>query len=257
MNHTAIAANLSQYQSDMKWLNKNYPNVTYVLGETNSDSANLNMAQTEGVFGSALWLIDYLMYGMTQVSTWLRNSVLDDADIMQNITRMHLIQGTTFGYTGWVPVSYGGREPYVRPPLYGQIVAADVLGHDPLIQIQEVELGLWNFSAYAVYGSRKLAKFVLVNLDEWNNTTPYPRPSQQVLLQVPPESGMKSAVVERLVGNGANADEGITWGGVNWNYTDGRLVQGGKRSTDQLSFDRGGQAKLTVSSSEAVLVTLK
>ncbi|KAL1856236.1 GTP-binding protein gtr2 [Paecilomyces lecythidis] len=175
----------------------------------------------------------------------------------QDITRMHLIQGTTFGYTGWVPVSYGGREPYVRPPLYGQIVAADVLGHDPLIQIQEVELGLWNFSAYAVYGSRKLAKFVLVNLDEWNNTTPYPRPSQQVLLQVPLESGMKSAVVERLVGNGANADEGITWGGVNWNYTDGRLVQGGKRSTDQLSFDRGGQAKLTVSSSEAVLVTLK
>ncbi|GAD99181.1 GTP-binding protein GTR2 [Paecilomyces variotii No. 5] len=240
MNHTAIAANLSQYQSDMQFLNRNYPNVTYVLGETNSDSFNLNMAQIEGVFGSALWMIDYLMYGMTQ-----------------NITRMHLIQGTTFGYTGWVPVPYNGRDPYVRPPLYGQIVAADVLGHDPFIQIQEVELDLWNFSAYAVYESQKLAKFVIVNLDEWNNTTPYHRPSREVLLNVPLESGIKSAVVERLVGNGANADEGITWGGVSWNYTDGRLVQGGKHSVNQLSFDRSGQATLTVSSSEAVLVTLR
>ncbi len=67
MNHTAIAANLSQYQEDRQFLQASFPNVTYVLGETNSDYINLNMAQIEGVFGSALWFVDYLLYGMTQV----------------------------------------------------------------------------------------------------------------------------------------------------------------------------------------------
>jgi hypothetical protein len=68
MNHTAVAGNLSAFKSDMDVIRRQDPKITFLLGETNSDYINLNMTHIEGVFGSALWLIDYLLYGMTMVS---------------------------------------------------------------------------------------------------------------------------------------------------------------------------------------------
>ncbi|CAK7237087.1 GTP-binding protein gtr2 [Sporothrix bragantina] len=244
MNHTAIADNLTQYQGDIQYLRQNYPNVTYVLGETNSDYVNTNMWAIEGVFGSALWMVDYLMFGMTQ-----------------NITRMHLIQGTNFGYTAWVPVESNGRAPYVRPPLFGLLFHADVIGRSPEIQVQEVSLNQWDFSAYAVYNTGKLAKYVVVNLDEWNSTTPYARPQKTVTITAPSSSGIHCqhggmvAKVQRLTAGGASADSGITWGGLTWNYTDGRLAQEGRPAAETIVFDAQGRADLTIASSEAVLVT--
>ncbi|EGR51301.1 uncharacterized protein TRIREDRAFT_72568 [Trichoderma reesei QM6a] len=242
MNHTAVVANLSIYSPANDYLRVNYPNITFLLGETNSDYTNILMSQVEGVFGSSLWLIDYLMYGMSIER--------------QNITRFNLIQGTTFGYTGWVPVPTGSMQPYVRPPLYGQIVVADVIGHDPDVQILPVELGTkhWKFSAYGVYESTKLRKYVLINLDEWNSTTRYPRPAQQVILNFPP--GVRSATIQRLLGEGASANSNISWGGLSWNYTHGRLAQSGRPRHEILRIRRGS-AKLTIPSTEAVVVTLE
>ncbi|PNP42995.1 hypothetical protein THARTR1_11161 [Trichoderma harzianum] len=222
MNHTAVVANLSIYSPANDYLKTNYLNVTFLLGETNSDYTNLLMNQVEGVFGSSLWLIDYLMYGMSL-----------------NITRFNLIQGTTFGYTGWVPVPTGNMQPYVRAPLYGQIVVADVIGHNPQVQILPIDLGpeLWKFSAYGVYESSKLNKYVLINLDEWNSTTRYPRPNQVVTLNFP--SGVKAAKVQRLVGAGASADSDITWGGLSWNNTHGRLAQSGRPHNEVLRVSKG------------------
>ncbi|KAL7965400.1 glycoside hydrolase family 79 protein [Trichoderma sp. SZMC 28014] len=238
MNHTAVVANLSIYSPANNYLKTNYPDVTFLLGETNSDYTNLLMSQVEGVFGSSLWLIDYLMYGMSL-----------------NISRFNLIQGTTFGYTGWVPVPTGSMQPYVRPPLYGQIVVADIIGHDPKVQILPIDLGseLWKFSAYGVYESSKLSKYVLINLDEWNSTTQYPRPSQKVSLRIP--SGSRGATVQRLLGPGASADSDISWGGLSWNYTRGRLAQSGRPHFEALTVSRG-EATLIIPSTEAVVVTL-
>lgn len=146
-------------------------------------------------------------------------------------------------------------QPYVRPPLYGQIVVADVIGHNPHVQILPIDLGpeLWKFSAYGVYESSKLSKYVLINLDEWNSTTRYPRPSQQVTLKFP--SGSKVAKVQRLLGAGASADSGISWGGLSWNYTHGRLAQSGRPHNEVLHISKG-MAKLTIPSTEAVVVSL-
>lgn len=169
------------------------------------------------------------------------------------MTRFNLIQGTTFGYSAWVPVQRGGRDPYVRAPLYGQVFVADMLGHHPEVQVKEL-LGLpWNMSAYGVYEGGLLAKYVVVNYDEWNNTTPYERPSQEVLLSIP--SGVDHVIIERLTGNGANADEGIEWAGLSWNYTDGRLAESGNYKSESVEVV-GGTAKLNIPSTEAVLVYL-
>ncbi|KAH8817312.1 glycoside hydrolase family 79 protein [Xylogone sp. PMI_703] len=238
MNHLTITGNISKFQNDMDFL-KNYDSsIKYTFGETNSDFVNLNMAQYEGVFGSALWLIDYMLYGMTR-----------------NISHMNIIQGTTFGYAGWVPVPTPGRQPYVRAPLYGHIVVADVLGQHGDVRVKEVQLGMWNFSAYAIYQSNKLAKYVLINFDEWNATTPHPRPQQMVKLEIPTKPRIQAAKVERLWGAGASADSGITWAGQSWNYTHGRLGRSGFPQHETLLF-RNGKANLAVASTEAVVVTL-
>ena len=68
MNHTNIVRNLTQFLPQISYIKKNHPGVEVVFGETNSDALNLDQWQNAGVFGSALWMIDYLMYGMTLVS---------------------------------------------------------------------------------------------------------------------------------------------------------------------------------------------
>ncbi|KAJ5123617.1 hypothetical protein N7448_009714 [Penicillium atrosanguineum] len=234
MNHTAIAANLTQYIPAMEALQAYDPQIPFLLGETNSDYVNLNMAGVEGVFGSSLWLVDYLLFGMSL-----------------NITRFNLIQGTTFGYTAWVPVQYNGQDPKVKPPLYGQLVVADVIGHHRTVQVKSLDLGRDNLSAYAIYESDILAKYVVVNLDEWNSTTVYPRPSQQISLDVP--GYVNTAEAKRLTGPGASADTGISWGGLSWNYTDGRLARSGSDRCDILRVSHGRLA-VELPSSEAVVV---
>lgn len=121
------------------------------------------------------------------------------------------------------------------------------------MQVKEIDLNRWDVSAYAVYEARRLAKYVIVNLDEWNTTTPHARPSQKLALSVP--EGVKRASVTRLTGDGASADEGIAWGGLSWNYTDGRLAQTGREKVETVKV-KDGKVKVELQSSEAVLVTL-
>ncbi|KAJ5703660.1 hypothetical protein N7493_011585 [Penicillium malachiteum] len=237
MNHTAVKGNLTQYIPDMEATHAADPNIIFLLGETNSDYVNLNMAQVEGVFGSSLWLVDYLLYGMSM-----------------NISRFNLIQGTNFGYTSWVPVENNGQSPGVRPPLYGQLVAADAIGRHPKVQVKALDLEEWNLSAYLVYESEILSRYVIINLDEWNTTTPYARPSRRFSLHVP--HGVKSAEIKRLTGPGASSMTDISWGGYSWNYTsDGRLGRSGE-SRSEWARSRGGFVCVDLPSTEAVIVEL-
>ncbi|KAF1828565.1 glycoside hydrolase family 79 protein [Decorospora gaudefroyi] len=236
MNHTSTAANVSSLDNAIEAAHNFDPYLPYILGETNSDSSNLNFTQVIGVFGSSLWLVDRIFLSMAA-----------------NIQRMNLIQGTTFGYTAWVPVPVDDRDPYVRPPLYGQIFAADAIGQDSDIQVYPLPSSTWNFSTHAIYKSGKLAKYVLLNLDEWNSTTPYPRPKQRVQLDVP--ETVCEVSVERLTASGASADEGIKWAGMSWNYTDGRLVADGEHKAEKLKVKKG-VVHLEIASTEAALVTL-
>lgn len=278
MNHTAIAANVSSLDDAIEAAHTFHPYLPYVLGETNSDSSNLNFTQVIGVFGSSLWLIDRTFMAMAAVSTstqpnlsihirlhaiyplhthpTLRNQPYRTIRLTQpqNIQRMNLIQGTTFGYTGWVPVSRDNRDPYVRPPLYGQIFAADAIGLHPQVQVYPLSSSTENFSTHAVYESEKLAKYVLINFDEWNSTTPYARPKKSVQLRVPMD--VEQVRVERLTASGASADEGVKWAGVSWNYTDGRLVESGTHEFETVKAKKG-VAHLDVASTEAALVTLE
>lgn len=119
--------------------------------------------------------------------------------------------------------------------------------------MKSLDLGRDNLSAYAIYESEMLARYVVINLDEWNSTTSYPRPSQRVLLDLSKHAG--SVEVRRLTGPGASADQGISWGGISWNYTDGRLGEFGDREVEVMRV-RGGFVGFEVESSEAAVVEL-
>ena len=67
MNHSAISGNLTQYIAPVAYLRDHDPNVTFVIGESNSDFVNLGILEYTGVFGNALWVCDYLLFGMSLV----------------------------------------------------------------------------------------------------------------------------------------------------------------------------------------------
>lgn len=166
-----------------------------------------------------------------------------------------MIQGTNFGYTSWVPIENDGQKPGVRPPLYGQLVAADVIGRHPNVQVKALDLNQWDLSAYAVYESSALARYVVINLNEWNTTTPYARPTQRFALTVP--SHVHAAEVKRLTGPGASSIDNITWGGHSWNYTsNGRLGQFGEHQSEVIR-PRDGYVYLNVLSTEAVVIEMR
>lgn len=168
--------------------------------------------------------------------------------------RQNLIQGTTFGYTQWVPVPLDGRQPYVRPPFYGQLFVADVIGRHPEVQVYPLPASEWNMPVHAIYEAGRLAKYVVINFDEYNSTATYERPSREVRLGVPRSA--KSVSVERLTAAGADSDEGIEWAGLSWNYTNGRLAEMGEYESETVRA-RKGVVSLNVPATQAVLVTLE
>lgn len=146
-----------------------------------------------------------------------------------------------------------GVKPHVRAPLYGQIFVADVLGHHPKVQVYPIPQLPWNVSAYGIYESGSLAKYVVINFDEWNSTTRYERPVQKITLDLP--TWVKNVRVERLTANGATADDDIKWAGQSWNYTSGRLAKTGAKSWEGYAVKKG-RVGVDLRCTEAMLVSI-
>ncbi|KAJ3811220.1 glycoside hydrolase family 79 protein [Lentinula aff. lateritia] len=253
MNHTAIVANLSQVKDDIAFLGSSpsTDDIVFNLGETNIDFTNLNMDQFEGVLGSALWTIDYILYAASL-----------------NINRIYLHQGTTFGYAAWQPIATTSSPAKVRTPWYGLKFAAEAIGsHQGPIQIAPLDILLTSekISAYAVYESSSLARIALINFNEWNGTTPYPRPSAVFRIVLPPSNsantGKSNSVSTRLLTapNGASADSELTFGGIMWNYTTQGLPQRVESVPGTVEVKRSpgdGSITVKVGASEALLIDI-
>ncbi|KAJ3739882.1 hypothetical protein DFH05DRAFT_1511419 [Lentinula detonsa] len=268
MNHTAIVANLSQVKDDIAFLGSSpsTENIVFNLGETNIDFTNLNMDQ----FGSALWTIDYILYGASLAA--------------------------------WQPVATDNSQPKVRSPWYGLKFAAEAIGsHQGTTQIaplnivvsnnisaplgnttsdpnqganttvsmntQDVPAQILNsekISAYAVYKSSLLARIVLINFNEWNSTMPYPHPSAVFRIDLPLKTGQLSSshsVNTRTLTapNGASADNDLMFGGIMWNYTTQGLPQRVESVPGTVQVQRSardGSITVKVGASEAMLINL-
>ena len=116
-----------------------------------------------------------------------------------------------------------------------------------------MDLDMWNVSAYATYESGMLSKYVVINFDEWNSTTSYARPVQQISLDVPPE--VVGAKAEYLAGGGADVDTGITLAGMSYTYENLGLGVMAKNDTTMVT-PVNGILNVSVQSTEAIVVTL-
>ena len=77
MNHSVITGNLSQFLSPIAYLKANYPTIPFVLGEVGSSlNPSGNNYNLEGVLGSALWTVDFLLYSASIVSALFTPALL-------------------------------------------------------------------------------------------------------------------------------------------------------------------------------------
>lgn len=240
MNHTRIAAQLDPFRSVVTWLKANKANIQLHLGEVNSNTYSTGNADVLGVFGSALWLADYMLYGMTL-----------------NVKRMNVQQSSGFSYASWRAVTYCGQPPAVNPPYYAHPFVADIIGKSGDIKIADLKLGQDTFSGYAVYNvsTNKVAKIVLLNLQTYRTTDGTSRPSKSITLNLP-YSG--TARIDRLTAPGADVQDAskISWKGTSWTYaSNGKPVQSASTSTS-MRGSRGQLGPISIKASEAVVITL-
>lgn len=198
----------------------------------------------------------------------------------------------------WQPIATDTTPPQVRAPWYGLKVAAEAIGsHQGPIQIASldfvVEQGDDNanvtagsnlnntspannnqsqpippqiltsekISAYAIYESSSLARIALINFNEWNGTTPYPRPRALFKIVLPGNDFGNSNVRTRTLTapNGASADSDLTFGGVMWNYSTHGLPQAVKGVPGTVLVQRSpedGSIVVELGASEAMLIDI-
>ena len=65
MNHTFTVDTLAGLIPSMNYLASIDPNVTFVIGRTNSDFYNIGNDFYVSAFGNALWVCDYMLYAMS------------------------------------------------------------------------------------------------------------------------------------------------------------------------------------------------
>jgi len=60
-----VINNLSELSQPTFWLAEHDPNILLYEGDTNSDVDSHKDTDLIGIFGSALWAVDYMIFGMT------------------------------------------------------------------------------------------------------------------------------------------------------------------------------------------------
>ncbi|KAJ5612102.1 hypothetical protein N7510_005296 [Penicillium lagena] len=250
MNHSAITSLVGSFTSQIEYLQANDPDVQFVLSETGSGTAS--SVEIQAGFGAALWCIDFQLYSLTQ-----------------GVSRIDATHRPAALHSYWVPDDSAGDTnpgPQVRGVWYALPFIADFIGHNPG-KVAEVDLGSDVLTAYAMYDrfTNRLAKVALINLRTWvEGESTSDRGSENV--SIPISFGTFTYKVERLVSAaGAQAmgfdyggpTENITWAGEQWSYSigqgKGHLVPG--IPTEETHIVTGGEVKVEVSDSEAVLVT--
>ncbi|EGP91122.1 uncharacterized protein MYCGRDRAFT_107050 [Zymoseptoria tritici IPO323] len=243
MNHTRIARKLDAFKAPIAWLKANRPNIPLHLAEVNSNTYSQGNEEKIGVFGSALWLVDYMLYGATL-----------------GIKRMNVQQSTGFAYTSWRAVEYFGKPAAVLPPYYAHPFVADVIGNSGNVRIHDLKLGLDLLSAYAVYdtSSNTVSKIVLINLHDWSpSSSSSSRPSRSVSFKLGGSSYGSTVRIEKLTAPGADVQDAsrISWKGQSWTRASNGLPVSGT-STTQATRANNGRFAVNIRASEALLLTL-
>jgi Glycosyl hydrolase family 79 C-terminal beta domain len=243
MNHTSTVHSISSQVNESNYLA--YTGIPFILGETNS-LYNEGAPGLSNSFGAALWGVDF--------NLWCASV---------GIRRVHMHQGTDYRYASWQPIPTNKTTIGTKPPYYGNIAVAAMLGDLTAGNVSIANLPLESEfeSAYAAYVNEKLARIAVINMRAYNYTVngtssvlnPVQRPSQEYSFQVPEECEVE---VQRLYANGSDAISGITWDGwsYNWELEKGKPVRLHNVTVGERVRAEGGVVSVTVQDSTAVVL---
>jgi hypothetical protein len=247
MNHSSTVHSISAHLALRNSLG--YTGIPYILGETNS-LYNEGAPGLSNAFGAALWGVDF--------NLWCAS---------QGIKRTHMHQGTDYRYAAWQPVATNKTTIGTKPPYYGNIAVAAMLGNlaQHSVQISNLPLPSEFESAYAAYENGRLERIAVLNMREYNYTVngtssipnPVPRPSQTYTFQLPHEC--VGVAIKRLYANGSDAVSGITWDGWSYNYEleQGKAVRLHNVTTGETASVKSGSVSVSVEDSSAVILELQ
>ncbi|KAF2710480.1 glycoside hydrolase family 79 protein [Pleomassaria siparia CBS 279.74] len=244
LNHTKTVLSIAAHNAEQKALSAAGMTLPYILGETNS-LYNQGAPGLSNSFGAALWGVDF-------------NLMCAATDIQQVF--MH--QGTDYRYASWQPISTSKTNMGTKPPYYGNIAVAAALGNitnSTTTRVQNIPLSNSDTeSAYAIYSDSKLARLMVINLNEYNYSLSAQRPEMAYNFTLP-VSCAGHGLVQRLMANGSDATTGITFNGWTYNYdvAKGEPKLSGNVTRDEIVWvgEDGGVA-VPVPWSSAALVQL-
>jgi hypothetical protein len=244
MNHSSTVHSISSQVNESNYLA--YTGIPFILGETNS-LYNEGAPGLSNAFGAALWGVDF--------NLWCASV---------GIRRVHMHQGTNYRYASWQPIQTNITTLGTKPPYYGNIAVAAMLGDLTAgnVQIANIPLESPFEAAYAAYVGKKLARIAVINMREYNYTVngtssvlnPVKRPSQEYAFQVPEECDQ--IAVQRLYANGSDAISGITWDGwsYNWELDHGKPVRLHNVTVGERLSAARGTVMVSVQDSTAVIL---
>ncbi|KAF2728165.1 hypothetical protein EJ04DRAFT_592263 [Polyplosphaeria fusca] len=230
MNHTHTTSSLNRFAAEIRWLHAHNPSLAFVLGEVGSVIAPELKWSVQATFGNALWTVDAMLYAMSI-----------------NVTRMHMQSGTGFGYAPW-----NGTD--VRPAFYALAMVGDFVGNstEKELKVRHLDGGGERVGAYAAYEGGVLERAVVVNMGFYDGGGR--RGGRGFEIKVP--DGVGSVRVRRLMGPGATATGGTSWGGVVWKKSAKGVVEDHVQGGTEVIKVVRNKVQVEVKDSEAVLLQL-
>ncbi|KAJ9663459.1 hypothetical protein H2201_005667 [Coniosporium apollinis] len=221
LNHTTTTTSITRQLNTARLLAK--PDLPLILGEANSLS-NQGAPGLSNTFGAALWSLDFNLYCASQ-----------------DIKRVFMHQGTDYRYSAWQPISTSKITKGTKPPYYGSIAVAAMLGDltNGTTQVKHLPLSSETEAAYATYKNDVLHSIMVINIAPYDYTpsAARARPEKKYPFQVP-SSCAGIGVVQRLLANWSSAITGVTWNGLSYNYglQEGKLVLLGNVTEDEITW---------------------
>lgn len=259
MNHTFVKDGLSSYVPDINFVLENYPEIEFNFGESGRyTSAQNSLDNTEGIFGAALWTVDYLLYLMSLVGSHTASPLkLKLTAKCQSVHRVNMQLGQIFGYVAWHPIFFDGISPEVRSPYYGHLFAAEFMGGSADFRVSEISQDDDLVAAYAGYDHGELKRVAVVNYDVWESSSGERRPTRSFTIKVPLTT-LFAKVQTLTSADGTSAYSDFYWSGKTWTYeTNGNEARVPGQQEYKIVPALLGEIKVEVGASEAVLVHLE
>ena len=182
------------------------------------------------------------------------------------VRRIHMHQGLNYRYSSWQPIKTERTPIGTKPPYYGNVATAAMLGDlsQGNVQITSLKMPSEELDAgYAAYVDGKIARIAVINLRTHNDTGEAEdmagRPEQTYVFHLPELDEDTEVKIDRLMAKGSNVLSGITYGGFSFNHEldEGRPVRlSNVTSGEIVSVNKDGLLRVSLPDASAAILDL-